>query len=81
MKPSLILADEPTGNLDQKNGEDILKLLSKLNKEEKITVVMVTHDQQAAQVADRIIVVRDGLIVEEGSKGGNRNETMANRMA
>ncbi|WP_423798371.1 ABC transporter ATP-binding protein [Neobacillus sp. SAB-20_R2A] len=78
MKPSLILADEPTGNLDQKNGEDILKLLSKLNKEEKITVVMVTHDQQAAQVADRIIVVRDGMIVEEG---GYRNEKVANRMA
>ncbi|MBU8918588.1 ABC transporter ATP-binding protein [Bacillus sp. FJAT-29953] len=78
MKPSLILADEPTGNLDQKNGEDILKLLSRLNKEEKITVVMVTHDQQAAQVADRIIVVRDGMIVEEG---GYRNEKVANRMA
>jgi putative ABC transport system ATP-binding protein len=81
MKPSLILADEPTGNLDQKNGEDILQLLSKLNKEEQITVVMVTHDQQAAKVADRIIVVRDGLIVEEGRKGGFRNETVANRMA
>ena len=53
MKPGLILADEPTGNLDQKNGEDILTLLSVLNKEEKITVVMVTHDQQAAQVADQ----------------------------
>jgi putative ABC transport system ATP-binding protein len=81
MKPSLILADEPTGNLDQKNGEDILQLLSILNKEEQITVVMVTHDQHAAQVADRKIVVRDGIIVEEGRKGGVRNETVANRMA
>jgi putative ABC transport system ATP-binding protein len=81
MKPSLILADEPTGNLDQKNGEDILKLLSQLNKEEKITVVMVTHDQQAAQVADRIIVVRDGLVVKEGNKGGKQNETVASSMA
>ncbi|WP_391559867.1 ABC transporter ATP-binding protein [Robertmurraya sp.] len=81
MKPSLILADEPTGNLDQKNGEDILRLLSKLNKEEKITIVMVTHDLQAAQVADRIITVRDGLIVEDGMKGGYQNETVANRMA
>lgn len=80
MKPSLILADEPTGNLDQKNGKDILKLLSKLNREEQITVVMVTHDQQAAQTADRIIIVRDGLIAEERRKGGYRNETMANRM-
>jgi putative ABC transport system ATP-binding protein len=81
MKPSLILADEPTGNLDQKNGEDILKLLKTLNREDQITVVMVTHDQQAAQVADRIIVVRDGLIVEEGHRGGFRNETVSNRMA
>lgn len=81
MKPNLILADEPTGNLDQKNGEDILKLLSQLNKEEQITVVMVTHDRQAAEVADRIIVVRDGLIVDEENKGGYRHETVANRMA
>lgn len=81
MKPQLILADEPTGNLDQKNGEDILQLLAKLNKEEQITIVMVTHDQQAAKVADRIIVVRDGLIVDEGRKGGNSNESVANRMA
>lgn len=81
MKPKLILADEPTGNLDQKNGDDILKLLSTLNKEEQITVVMVTHDLQAAQVADRIITVRDGLIVEDGRNGGNRNETLASSMA
>lgn len=81
MKPCLILADEPTGNLDQKNGKDILQLLSKLNKEEQITVVMVTHDQQAAQIADRMIVVRDGLIVEDGRIGGCKNETVANGMA
>lgn len=81
MKPKLILADEPTGNLDQQNGEDILRLLSKLNKEEQITIVMVTHDLQAAQVADRIITVRDGLIVEEGLKGGYQNEAVENRMA
>ncbi len=81
MKPRLILADEPTGNLDQKNGEDILRLLSKLSKEEQITIVMVTHDLQAAQVADRIITVRDGLIVEDGMKGGYQNEAVANRMA
>jgi putative ABC transport system ATP-binding protein len=81
MKPKLILADEPTGNLDQKNGEDILKLLSKLNKEEDITIVMVTHDLQAAQVADRIITVRDGFIVADGKKGGTRREEMANSMA
>lgn len=81
MKPRLILADEPTGNLDQNNGKDILQLLSKLNKEEQITVIMVTHDQQAAQIADRIIVVRDGLIIEDGRIGGRKNETVANGLA
>ncbi|WP_102348793.1 ABC transporter ATP-binding protein [Bacillus sp. Marseille-P3661] len=81
MKPGLLLADEPTGNLDQRNGEDILRLLSKLCKEEQITVVMVTHDRQAAEVADRIIQVRDGFIVEDNHKGGTRHETVENRMA
>jgi putative ABC transport system ATP-binding protein len=66
MKPGLILADEPTGNLDQTNGEGILKLLSRLNKEEGITVVMVTHDRKAAEAADRIIMIRDGEVVQDG---------------
>jgi len=66
MKPGLILADEPTGNLDQANGEGVLKLLSRLNKEEGMTIVMVTHDRQAAETADRIIMIRDGEVVREG---------------
>lgn len=66
MKPGLILADEPTGNLDQTNGEAILKLLSRLNKDEGITVVMVTHDRHAARTADRIIMIRDGEVVQDG---------------
>jgi ABC-type lipoprotein export system ATPase subunit len=81
MKPKLILADEPTGNLDQKNGEDILQLLSRLNKEEQITVIIVTHDHQAAATADRVIVIRDGEIVKDQTKGEFQNESMANRMA
>jgi putative ABC transport system ATP-binding protein len=68
MKPGLILADEPTGNLDRKNGQDVLKLLSRLNKEEHITIVMVTHDRQAAKTADRIIMLRDGEVVENESE-------------
>ncbi len=74
MKPALILADEPTGNLDRRNGEDILKLLSRLNREEGITIVMVTHDRHAAGTADRIITLRDGAIVEDGpaSEGAGR---------
>ncbi|HZG86327.1 ABC transporter ATP-binding protein [Paenibacillus sp.] len=69
MKPKLILADEPTGNLDRKNGEDILALLSRLNREERITVVMVTHDRQAAETADRLIHFRDGEVVREEREG------------
>lgn len=69
MKPGLILADEPTGNLDQTNGEGVLKLLSRLNKEDGMTVVMVTHDRHAAETADRIIMIRDGEVVREGGAG------------
>ncbi|RNB78529.1 ABC transporter ATP-binding protein [Brevibacillus fluminis] len=69
MKPKLILADEPTGNLDQKNGKDVLQLLSRLNKEEQITIVMVTHDRQAAEKADRIITIQDGEVVQERLEG------------
>ncbi|WP_248927569.1 ABC transporter ATP-binding protein [Paenibacillus hamazuiensis] len=69
MKPGLILADEPTGNLDRKNGQDILHLLSRLNKEDHMTVVMVTHDRHAAETADRIIVLRDGAVVDSAAKG------------
>lgn len=65
MKPSLILADEPTGNLDRKNGQDVLQLLSRLNKEEGMTVVMVTHDRDAAKTADRIITMLDGEVAKE----------------
>ncbi|WP_309119587.1 ABC transporter ATP-binding protein [Paenibacillus sp.] len=72
MKPALILADEPTGNLDRQNGEDILKLLSRLNQEEGITVVMVTHDRHAAETADRIITLRDGAVVEDAMEGAGR---------
>lgn len=80
MKPSLILADEPTGNLDQKNGQDILQLLSRLNKEEQITIVMVTHDSQAAKVADRIITIQDGEVKRDQRKG-DESIDMAVRMA
>jgi len=69
MKPKLILADEPTGNLDRKNGEDVLALLSRLNREERITIVMVTHDGHAAETADRLIHFRDGEVVREEREG------------
>ena len=62
--PKLILADEPTGNLDSKNGEKILSLLSELNKKDKITLVLVTHDPHIAERARRHIHVFDGEIVK-----------------
>lgn len=62
-KPSIILADEPTGNLDSKNGHDVMQLLSELHKE-GATIVMVTHSQKDAMYADRIVNLFDGQIVE-----------------
>lgn len=82
MKPAIILADEPTGNLDQKNGQDILRLLARLSKEENITIVMVTHDRNAAAYADRVITLRDGEIAQDQyHKEEKRNELLANLLA
>jgi putative ABC transport system ATP-binding protein len=64
MNPMLILADEPTGNLDTKTGDEIMKLLSELNKNEKRTIIVVTHEMDIAQKTKRIIQVRDGEIVK-----------------
>ncbi len=61
--PSIILADEPTGNLDTKTGEIVLATFKKLNKEEGRTIVLITHEPDVAKHADRIIHVRDGNII------------------
>jgi putative ABC transport system ATP-binding protein len=66
--PPLLLADEPTGNLDSKNGTAILDLLRQINQEEGCTVVVVTHSEEAASYADRKIYLRDGLV--ERVEGG-----------
>jgi putative ABC transport system ATP-binding protein len=63
--PVLILADEPTGNLDTKTGEIVLGTFQKLNEEHKRTVVLITHEPDIAEHAERIIMIRDGLIVSD----------------
>ena len=65
--PPIILADEPTGNLDSKNGEAILTLLKQINKEDGCTVVMVTHSEESASYGDRKIYLRDGQVERETS--------------
>jgi len=60
--PSLLLADEPTGNLDTKTGNDIMAVLKKLNKDNNITIVLVTHDPEVAEAAEKTIFLRDGEI-------------------
>jgi len=72
--PKLILADEPTGNLDSKNGGAILGLLKKINVEQGCTVVMVTHSQDAAVYGDFVIELRDGHIVDTGGSVRGDNE-------
>ncbi len=63
--PSIILADEPTGNLDSKSSDEIVSLLKKSNKDFKQTIVMITHNMEIAKVADRIIKIEDGRIIKQ----------------
>jgi putative ABC transport system ATP-binding protein len=64
LQPSVILADEPTGNLDSKTGQEVLMLLKKMQEQFGVTVVMVTHDSVAAGFCGRILFMRDGQLVE-----------------
>ena len=68
--PSIILADEPTGNLDSKSGEEIMDFLARLNSQEGITVILVTHDQEIASRAQRIFHLHDGRITGQSIPGG-----------
>lgn len=63
--PEVILADEPTGNLDTKTGMEVMEMLSNLHREEKKVIIMVTHDQDISQYAERILHLRDGRIVSD----------------
>ncbi len=62
LSPKIILADEPIGNLDSKSGEEVMKLFKTINKEENITILQVTHSEEAAKYGDRIIRLKDGKI-------------------
>jgi macrolide transport system ATP-binding/permease protein len=66
-RPHVLLADEPTGNLDSHTTEDVLRMLQRLNQEEGLTILVVTHDENVARHASRIIRITDGVIVEESS--------------
>lgn len=66
--PLVLLADEPTGNLDSEKSKEIMELLQRFNKEEGITVIMVTHEEDMAKYADRIVRFKDGLIEKQASQ-------------
>lgn len=63
--PSILMADEPTGNLDSRTSREVIDLFRRLNEEQNITVILVTHDQNVARNAKRTIVLRDGRVVED----------------
>ncbi len=67
-KPKLILADEPTGNLDQKNSREIIKLFRELNEKYGQTILLITHDEKIAEHAERILVIEDGRIVRDSRR-------------
>ena len=68
-RPAVVFADEPTGNLDSKASEELLRMLRRSVDELGQTVVMVTHDPEAAAYADRLLVLRDGLVVHDADAG------------
>ena len=68
--PSILLADEPTGNLDSTNSAEIMEVLTKLNREQGLTVIIVTHDPDMAAYADRVVTFRDGAIISDTRKDG-----------
>lgn len=63
--PSMLFADEPTGNLDSKTGLAIMQLFKQLNEQEKVTIIMVTHEPEIAKLANRVITIRDGKIISD----------------
>ena len=73
-KPTLLLADEPTGNLDSKAAKTVMELFEKINNTEKVTTIMVTHDPLSASYCNRILFIKDGAIYNEIYKGDSRQQ-------
>lgn len=69
-RPAILLADEPTGNLDQKNSREIIDMLKLSNRNLNQTILLITHDEKIALEADRMVIIEDGQIVSDGKKGG-----------
>ena len=67
-RPALLLADEPTGNLDQRNSKEIMDMLKLSNRSLKQTILLITHDEKAALMADRIVTIEDGRIVSDAKR-------------
>jgi putative ABC transport system ATP-binding protein len=73
-QPELLLADEPTGNLDTKSSKDVMGLLRQLNEEEQATILLVTHDPLAASYCQRIVFIKDGELVHDVRRQGTQKE-------
>ena len=73
-KPKLILADEPTGNLDSKNSQDVIDLLTKASRHYQQTILMITHNNSLTSMVDRVLRVTDGVLTD---LGGNANEKLS----
>jgi ABC-type lipoprotein export system ATPase subunit len=73
--PKIVLADEPTGNLDSRSGEEVFQLMREMNRESGVAFVMITHDDRLAQAADRILLIEDGLVHEISKEEHRRRLT------
>ena len=71
-QPQLVLADEPTAALDSKSGRDVVNIMQKLAKEQNCTILLVTHDNRILDIADRLLHMEDGCLVDNGVKSKNK---------
>ena len=69
MDPKIIIADEPTGNLDRRSANEFLELVGRLNREQGVTIIMVTHDPLIASYSSRLVYIKDGIIEQTIEKG------------